>query len=59
MKYYLVASVTCCMIGIEQCLVYQVELAQQAAFEKQFAGCILQISFSKRALPAAPLRQYT
>lgn len=59
MKYYLVASVSCCMVGIEQCIVYQVGLARQAAFEKQFAGRILQVSFSKRALPAAPLRQYT
>ncbi|MDF2191224.1 hypothetical protein [Paraflavitalea sp. CAU 1676] len=38
MKYYLVASLPRCMVGIEQCVVYIVCRSQQAAFKKQYAG---------------------
>lgn len=58
MKYYLVASSTCCMVGIEQCTVFVVGRAQQAAFEEKFAGYILMVARSREALPPARFRLY-
>lgn len=58
MKYYLVATTTCCMVGIEQCLVYRVSRRQQAVFQQQFAGRILQVATSRQVLPPAPYRIY-
>lgn len=58
MKYYLVASSSCCMVGIEQCVVYIVNKARRAAFEKEFEGRILQSSKKRQALPPVQLRLY-
>ncbi|AXY77644.1 hypothetical protein D3H65_28290 [Paraflavitalea soli] len=58
MKYYLVASSTCCMVGIEQCTVFIVGRAQRAAFEKQYADYILMVARSREALPPARFRLY-
>ncbi|MDF2188331.1 hypothetical protein [Paraflavitalea sp. CAU 1676] len=58
MKYYLVASSSCCLVGIEQCVVYIVVKSRRAAFEKEFAGRILQASKNRQALPPVQLRLY-
>ncbi len=54
MKYYLVASTTCALVGIEQCTVFVVGPGRQAAFERQYKGRILMVSTSRQALPPCP-----
>ncbi len=51
MLYYLVASTTCCMVGIEQCRVFSVRRSLRAAFEKEFAGRILLMGSSALSWP--------
>jgi hypothetical protein len=58
MKYYLVASTTCALVGIEQCVVFVVGPSRQAAFERQYQGRILMVSTCRQALPPVPGRVY-
>ncbi len=58
MKYYLVASTTCCMVGIEQCRGYIVGPALRQAFEKEFARRIILVSSSALALPGVSYLPY-
>ncbi len=51
MLYYLVASTTCCMVGIEQCRVFSVRRSLRAAFEKEYAGRILLVGSSALSWP--------
>ncbi len=58
MQVYLVASSSCCLVGIEQCRAYIVFPAQQAAFLRQYAGCILLAGCSFSSLPPVTIYVY-
>jgi hypothetical protein len=41
MQVYIVTKSSCCMVGIESLKIIQVLPAQEAAFHRKYAGCIL------------------
>lgn len=59
MKVYLVTTVAGCLVGIEKCRAFIVLPAQEAAFLKEYAGCILQSGCCLAALPPVTISTYS
>ncbi len=51
MQVFLVSSVACPLVGIEQCTAFLVLPAWRAAFFSQFAGCILGVAVGPLPIP--------
>jgi hypothetical protein len=58
MQYYLVSARMAAMVGIEQCSIVSVLPAQEAAFQRRFAGRVLIAGCNPAAWPSVPVVRF-